>query len=135
MDALAIKFVNNLKVDGYKSISKIKFGLLPHKTVALRAGLGFIGKNNLLINDLFGCAMVLGKVITTAPFITIKSVSPMKPKCGNCKICVDKCPTKALHGKTWNIKITRDEMLVRKLCNCCLMGMVWCPYTIKYAKD
>ncbi len=133
MDALADKLVNRLETEGYKSISKFKFARLPHKTVALRAGLGFIGKNNLLINDKYGCALVLGKVLTTTPFVTIKSVSPKKPKCGDCKVCVDMCPTKALHGKTWSITTTRDEIMVRKLCCCCLKCMVWCPYTEKYA--
>ena len=134
MDALAEKLVNRLETEGHKSISKFKFARLPHKTVALRAGLGFIGKNNLLINEQYGCALVLGKVLTTAPFVTTKSVSPKKPKCGDCKVCVDVCPTKALHGKTWDITTTRDEIMVRKLCCCCLKCMIWCPYTEKYAK-
>jgi len=133
MDALADKLVNRLETEGYKSISKFKFARLPHKTVALRAGLGFIGKNNMLINDKYGCAFVLGKVLTTTPFITAKSVSPKKPECGDCKVCVDVCPPKALHGKTWSITTTRDEIMVRKLCCCCLKCMVWCPYTEKYA--
>jgi epoxyqueuosine reductase QueG len=135
MDALAVKLADRLQIDGYKSIAKLKSGQLPHKTVALRAGLGFIGKNNLLVNDQYGSAIVLGKTLTTAPFKTIKSVSPKKPECGNCMICADKCETKALQGKTWDITITRKEMLVIKLCNCCLNCMVYCPYTVKYAKS
>lgn len=134
MDTLAEKLANRLNIEGYKSISKLKFALLPHKTVALRAGLGFIGKNNLLINDKYGCALVLGKVLTKTPFVTTKSVSPKKPQCGNCNVCVDVCPTKALYGKTWNITTTRDEIMVRKLCNCCLKCMIWCPYTEKYVE-
>jgi epoxyqueuosine reductase QueG len=133
MDALAEKLVDRLETEGYKSISKLKFACLPHKTVALRAGLGFIGKNNLLINEQYGCALVLGKVLTAAPFETIKGVPPKKPKCSKCKICVDVCPTKALYGKTWSITTTRDEILARKLCCCCLKCMIWCPYTEKYA--
>ena len=135
MDALAIEFANRLETEGYKSTSKIKFGLLPHKTVALKAGLGFIGKNNLLVNEQYGCAIVLGKILTTAPFKTVKGVSPKNPQCNNCTICIEKCPTKALNGKTWNITVTREEMLVRKRCNCCLLCMVYCPYTVKYAKE
>lgn len=44
MDALAAKIADRLETEGYKSIAKLKFGRLPHKTVALRSGLGFIGK-------------------------------------------------------------------------------------------
>jgi len=116
MDALAAKLDDQLDEEGYKSVAKIKFGLIPHKTVALKAGSGFIGKNNLLVTDQYGCTLMLGKVLTTAPFITV-SKKPKEPKCGDCSICVDMCPTKALYSKTWSITTTRDENMIRNLCN------------------
>lgn len=61
MDTLAIKIADQLETEGYKSVGKLKTGLLPHKTVALRAGVGFIGKNNLLVTDQYGCALMLGR--------------------------------------------------------------------------
>lgn len=133
MDALAVKVADWLEAEGYKSIAKLKMGSLPHKTVALRAGLGFIGKNNLLVTTPYGCALMLGKVLTTAPFV-IKSEMPKEPQCGDCTICVDVCPNKALLGKTWSVTTTRDEIMVRKLCTLCLKCMVWCPYTAEYIK-
>jgi epoxyqueuosine reductase len=133
MDALAVKIAEQLEAEGYKSIGKLKTGRLPHKTVALRAGLGFIGKNNLLVTPRYGCAQMLGKVLTTAPFVTM-SETITEPQCGDCSICVDVCPTKALLGKTWSITTTREEILVRKLCTLCLKCMVWCPHTGKYIK-
>ncbi|MCL2361579.1 MAG: hypothetical protein FWC73_07190 [Defluviitaleaceae bacterium] len=134
MDNLAVKLADQLEAEGYSSIARLKFGRLPHKTVALNAGLGFIGKNNLLVTDRFGCAVLLGKVLTTAPFATM-SKSPMEPQCGDCSICVDVCPTKALHGTTWSTTTTRDEIMVRKLCTLCLKCMLWCPYTEKYSEN
>jgi len=107
---------------------------LPHKTVALRAGLGFIGKNNLLVNDQYGCALILGKVLTTAPFVTM-SQPVQEPLCGSCTECVNVCPSHALHGKTWSITTTRDEMLDRKRCSLCLKCLAQCPYTEQYAKQ
>jgi len=133
MDTLAEKLADQLETEGYKSIAKLKFGRLPHKTVVLHAGLGFIGKNNLLVTDQYGCAVLFGKVLTTAPFATM-SKAPIEPQCGDCNICVDICPTKALRGMTWNVTTKRDEMMVRKLCNLCQKCMVWCPYTEKYAR-
>jgi len=133
MDNLAIKVADLLEAEGYNSIAKLKFGHLPHKTAALNAGLGFIGKNNLLVTEQYGCAVMFGKVLTTAPFITM-SKEPMKPKCGDCSICVDVCPTKTLRGTTWSITTKRDDMMVRKLCTLCLKCMIWCPYTEKYAE-
>jgi epoxyqueuosine reductase QueG len=134
MDVLAVKIADQLDNEGYKSIGKLKTGLLPHKTVALRAGLGFIGKNNLLITNKYGCALMLGKVLTTAPFAAI-STAIKKPQCGDCNICVDACATKALLGKTWSVKTTREEIIIRKLCALCLQCMVRCRYTEEYVKQ
>ena len=133
MDTLAEKVAKMLEAEGYKSIAKLKTGRLPHKTVALRAGLGFIGKNNLLVTERYGCAVMLGKVLTTAPFETICE-EPKEPQCGDCRICVDVCPTGALLGKTWSITATRDEIITRKLCTLCVKCMAWCPYTAEYIK-
>jgi len=134
MDTLAVRLESQLKDEGYDSIAKLKFGRLPHKTVALNAGLGFIGKNNLLVTEQYGCAVLFGKVLTTAPFATM-SVLPMEPQCGDCTACVDACPAKALRGKTWSVATTRDEIMVRKLCTLCLRCMLWCPYTERYARQ
>ncbi len=132
MDALAVKLAGWLEAEGYKSAAKFKFGTLPHKTVALRAGLGFIGKNNLLVNGVHGCALVLGKVLTDAPFVTM-STPVQEPQCGECRACADACPTGALPGTPWSIGTTRDQILTRKLCTMCLKCMVHCPYTERYA--
>ncbi len=133
MDALAVKLADQLESEGYRSIAKFKAGMLPHKTVALRAGLGFIGKNNLLITEEYGCAVMFGKVLTTAPFSTINK-TPKDPHCGECSICVDMCPGKALYGKSWTVTTKREEIIVRKLCSLCLQCMIWCPYTENYVK-
>ena len=134
MDTLADKLADRLETEGYKSIARLKTGRLPHKTAALRAGLGFIGKNNLLVTTQYGCALMLGKVLTTAPFETM-SVKPKEPQCGDCNICVNVCPTNALLGKTWSVTTTRDEIMTRKLCTLCLKCMIWCPYTTEYIKQ
>lgn len=133
MDNLAVKIAAQLEEEGYRSIAKLKSRRLPHKTVALRAGLGFIGKNNLLVTKQYGCAQILGKVLTTAPFLTMCEM-PQDPQCGDCNICVDACPTNALLGKTWSLTTTRDEILVRKRCTLCQRCMVLCPYTAEYMK-
>lgn len=133
MDALAVKVAQQLEAEGYQSVGKLKTGLLPHKTVALRAGLGFIGKNNLLITPEYGCALMLGKVLTTAPF-RATSQPPQTPECGDCRLCAEKCPTGALLGTTWSADKTREEIITRKLCTLCLNCMVFCPYTEGYCK-
>jgi len=132
MDALAVKVADSLEAEGYNSIGKLKFGRLPHKTVALAAGLGFIGKNNLLVTEQYGCAVLFGKVLTTAPF-EMMNKTRTEPQCGDCAICVKLCPTGSLHGATWDVATKRDDMMVRKLCTLCQKCMLWCPYTENYA--
>lgn len=134
MDALAVKIAAELTQAGYESVGKLKTGLLPHKTIALRAGLGFIGKNNLLVTPEYGCAQMLGKVLTKAPF-EAACQTPKDPQCGDCHICADVCPTCALLGTTWNVGKTRDEIITRKKCVLCVKCMAFCPYTGRYAGD
>jgi len=134
IETLAVTLAEQLEAEGHKSTAKLKFGALPHKTVALRAGLGFIGKNNLLVTELYGCALMLGRVLTAAPFLTT-STMPEEPRCGDCTICVDTCPSKALLGTTWSVTTTRDEIMVRKSCVLCHKCMIWCPYTERYASE
>ena len=131
MDALGKKLAEKLTLEGYNSVTSINSFKLPHKTIARLAGFGFIGKSTLLVTEEYGCAVVLGKVLTSAPFVTAIA-QPIEPRCGNCSVCVDICPTKALTGKMWSLGTPRDEMLIRKLCSPCMKCMVNCPFTVNY---
>ncbi|MGX6977997.1 tRNA epoxyqueuosine(34) reductase QueG [Vagococcus elongatus] len=70
-------------------------GELIDVAVAQRAGLGFIGKNGLLITEEFGSYVYLGEIITNIPF---EKDVPMESQCGECTKCIDLCPTSALLG-------------------------------------
>ncbi|WP_394838535.1 tRNA epoxyqueuosine(34) reductase QueG [Pendulispora rubella] len=59
---------------------------------AARAGLGFIGKNGLLIVPGQGSMVLLGEVLTTLP---LTPGVPMAERCGSCTRCLDVCPTQA----------------------------------------
>ena len=58
---------------------------LPHKTVATRAGLGWIGKNALLITNEFGSMVRISSIITDAPLEVENPVNISK--CGECTAC------------------------------------------------
>jgi len=60
---------------------------------AARAGVGFYGKNTLLITRRHGSWVVLGTLVTEAD---VEPSAPLALDCGSCRLCVDACPTGAL---------------------------------------
>ena len=70
-------------------------GELVDVAVAQRAGLGFIGRNGLLITEEFGSYVYLGEILTNIEF---ESDEQVPFGCGDCMRCVDACPTDALLG-------------------------------------
>jgi epoxyqueuosine reductase len=60
---------------------------------AARAGIGFYGKNTMLITRRHGSWVVLGTLVTD---VEIEPSSPLDLDCGDCRLCVDACPTGAL---------------------------------------
>jgi epoxyqueuosine reductase QueG len=73
--------------------------LFPHKTGATCAGLGWIGKNGLLINKDYGAMVSWATVLTDAVLPVEKPT--VESKCGNCRKCVDACPANAVNGYNW----------------------------------
>lgn len=65
------------------------------KSVAWQSGLGFIGKNTLLIIPGYGSYFFLAEILTTVP-LQPPIVEPMPDHCGACTSCVEACPTGAL---------------------------------------
>jgi epoxyqueuosine reductase len=59
---------------------------------AARAGLGFVGKNGLLIVPGVGSMLLLGEVVTT---LALEPGTPIHERCGACTRCLDACPTNA----------------------------------------
>lgn len=107
---------------------------LPHKTIAILAGLGWIGKNNLLVTQEYGSALCMCTVLTNAPFPT-ENKSIVMPKCGECTACMDACQVKAIHGSRWEMGIDRDLMVDVYNCTCCLKCLANCTWTQKYMKN
>lgn len=83
------------KVPDVEIKSMVDTGVLSDRSVAERAGLGFVGKNGFIINEELGTWSYLGEMLVSIPF---KPDDPVIDSCGDCNICVDRCPTGALVG-------------------------------------
>lgn len=68
-------------------------GELSDRAVAERAGIGFSGKNTMIIHPTLGSFIYLGEMITNLPFTPSKTLDL---DCGDCTKCIDACPTGAL---------------------------------------
>ena len=137
-----------LKAKNYKAFSQSERNLslhglydeatkttpLPHKKIAILAGLGWIGKDNLLVTQEYGSALCMCSVLTDAPLPTENS-STIMPKCGECTVCMDICPALAIHGATWEIGMNRDLLVDVYHCDCCLKCLANCPWTQRYMKN
>ncbi len=66
---------------------------VPERALAARAGLGFIGKNHMLINPNLGPQIFLAEIITN---LNLQPDQPLSSDCSNCNKCIHACPTGAL---------------------------------------
>jgi len=66
---------------------------LSHKKVGYLAGLGWLGRNNLLVNNQFGSQFRLVSILTNMP---LKIDRITKQDCGSCRLCIKVCPAAAI---------------------------------------
>lgn len=104
LDELAFRAAVTLQRRGYESMPvpasqildwEALYGAISHKAVARMAGLGWQGKNLLLITPEYGSRVRLVTVLTNAPLAVD---GPVKNRCGKCMLCRDACPAGAIRG-------------------------------------
>ncbi len=118
------------------------------KFAAANAGLGWIGKNDILITEKYGPRVRLSAILIDYNLPVGKPVK--NSKCPpNCNICVSSCPYNALTGHSWDISSHRQELINYKLCNqkrslflkkydrknSCGLCMVSCPIGLPQGKN
>ena len=102
LDRMALKVSLFLQRQGWRALAipasqiidwQKQRGHLSHKKIAERAGLGWIGRNNLLINPKFGARIRLVSILTNMP---LWCDGPIKHDCGKCRGCISSCPAQAI---------------------------------------
>ncbi len=68
---------------------------LAERALAVRAGLGFIGRNHMLINPELGCQIFLGEIVTG---LVLEPDEPIAADCSDCRKCIEACPTGVLRS-------------------------------------
>ncbi|MBI5195321.1 MAG: epoxyqueuosine reductase [Nitrospirae bacterium] len=142
LDQTALKLTLSIQQMGYRALpipaSQIvdwekQTAHLSHKMIALRAGIGWIGRNNLLVHTEFGSKIRLATILTDMPLNppspTFEKIPPLPPfekgglggiykefpdaqNCGNCRKCIEVCPVSAIKEthKDWNKKACLEKL-------------------------
>lgn len=74
--------------------------LFPHKTAATCAGLGWVGKNGLLVTRAYGARLSWATVLTDAP-LTVCDAPYLVGQCKACQRCAEICPAQAISAEEW----------------------------------
>jgi len=105
LDQLALKVTQFIQKEGFNALpipaSQIidwekQRAHLSHKKIALLAGLGWWGRNNLVVNPKFGSQIRLVTILTDMP---LKVDKPLDKDCGRCQACISVCPVGAIREK------------------------------------
>jgi len=102
LDQISLKVANTIQRKGFNALpipaSQIldwenQTAHLSHKGIGVQAGLGWIGRNNLLVNKELGSQFRLATILTDMP---LKADKPVKDNCATCRLCVTICPAQAV---------------------------------------
>jgi epoxyqueuosine reductase len=102
LDELGLKITNFIQSRGGEALPvpasqlvdwERQLAHVSHKHIAARAGLGWIGRNNLLVSPRFGSRQRLITVLTSMPLIVD---DPIPWGCGECRACLSSCPSQSI---------------------------------------
>jgi epoxyqueuosine reductase len=102
LDMIAYEMARELEREGHKVLPfaasqmvdwKDQLGHLSHKHMAVYAGNGWIGRNNLLVNGTYGSRLRLNTILVN---MHLEADEPAQFSCGQCKACISSCPGDAI---------------------------------------
>jgi len=101
---------------------------LSHKKVGEMAGLGWIGRNNLLVTPEFGSRFRLVTVLTDMP---LEADDPSQADCGTCRKCIGVCPANAIKERREDFEHIRCFEMLKEFRNKGLVGQYICGLCVK----
>ena len=103
---------------GGKTMSFVDSNALPERYIAYLAGVGFIGRNNMLITKKYGSYVFLGEIITDLEIECkekrIGEKISQYVECGDCTSCISECPTKSINKAHCNPNICLSYITQKK---------------------
>ena len=102
LDRIAFRLTQGIVEKGFRALPipasqvvdwETQKGHVSHRSIAEAAGLGWRGRNNLVVNSRYGAGIRLVTVLTDMPLIPDR---PADQSCGRCSSCVSVCPADAL---------------------------------------
>jgi len=102
------RFIEGL---GGEAMGFVDSNPLPERYLANRSGIGFLGKNNMLITEKYGSKVFLGEIITS---LYLQEDKPIENKCHNCDLCLKACPTSSISEESKNPNICLSYITQKK---------------------
>jgi len=92
-----LEFLRERFSEPYEARAYVDTGPVQERVLAKYAGLGWLGKNTLLLNQMLGSFFFLGVILTTLDLEPTLGSNELPPPdlCGSCRRCLDACPTQA----------------------------------------
>jgi len=140
LDQIAFRLSNFIQSKGFRALpvpaSQIidwekQRGHLSHKKIGFLAGLGFVGRNNLLVNPQIGARFRLVTILTNMPS---RPDSPIEIDCADCRACIEVCPAGAIKEKKEDFDHIKCYEKLKEFRNKRIVGQFICGICVKACK-
>jgi epoxyqueuosine reductase QueG len=137
LDELALKVTNFIQAHGWPALPipasqivdwEYQRAHVSHKHIAQQAGLGWIGRNNLLVNPQFGARVRLVTVLTGMP---LKADESIPWGCQDCRACLSSCPAQSIKERPEDFDHTGCYQKIKALVKAAGISQNICGLCIK----
>ena len=97
-----------------RDFAQARKAIVPLKRLAVKAGIGWMGKSTLIVTEEYGPAIRLGGVAIAQELVS--DIEILESKCGTCLICTNSCPGDCIRGVEWKAKLEPKDLLDIERC-------------------